>query len=134
MTWTHKSHDNGWVTAQETITTVQDQSTAHYTSAIDFLPPDQDFMIVATANNLSDSGRIDLYVASESAGTYAVLKTKIIQNLDNATKAAWYDVSSNGIGAFNKLAFIPDGAQDADDTIKMTIYYRSPLLNKYEGR
>jgi hypothetical protein len=134
MTWTHKSHDNGWVTAQETITTVQDQSTVHLTSEIDFLPPDQDFLVTATANNLSDSGRIDLYVAAESGGTYVALKTKIIQNLDNSTKSAWYDVSSYGIGAYNKLGFYPDGAQDADDTIQMTVYYRDPRLNKNEGR
>jgi hypothetical protein len=132
MSWEKLSLNNGWIKASETITTVQDQTTAHYTSAIDFLPPDQDFLIVATANDLSDSGRIDLYVAATSGGTYAALKTKIIQNLDNATKAAWYDTSANGIGAYNKLAFIPDGAQDADDTIAISIFYKSQGLKKVE--
>lgn len=133
MTWTHKSHANGWVSASETITTVQDQTTAHSSSVIDFLPPDQDFLIICTANDLSDSGSIDLYVSATSGGTYTALRTGIITPVDNNTKATWYDVSTYGIGAFNKLAFLPDGAQDADDTVTLTIFYKNYRLNAKSG-
>ena len=130
MSWSFKSHENGWVSASETITTVQDQSTVHYSSEIDFLPPDQDFLIVCTANDLSDSGSIDLYVSATSGGTYTALKTGIITPVDNNTSAAWYDVSSSGLGAFNKLGFVPDGAQDAGDTVTLTVFYRDYRRNQ----
>ena len=123
MSWTKSSVGNGWCKATETITTVQDQSTAHYTSEIDFLPPDKDFLVLATANDLSDSGHLDMYVAASSGGTFASLKASFMCSLDNNTKAKWYDVSSYGIGPYAKIAFAPDGAQDASDTIAVTIMY-----------
>ena len=133
MAWVHKSLGNGWTKATETITTVQDQATVHHSSVVDFLPPDQDFLVIATANDLSDSGAIDLYVSATSGGTYTALKTGIITPVDNNTSAAWYDVSTNGLGAYNKISFMPDGAQDASDTITITLMYKAYDQDAFKG-
>ena len=133
MTWSQKSLNNGWVRAHERLTTIQDSAADISSSVIDFLPPDQDFLVICTANNLSDSGAIELHVSATSAGTYTPLVESIITPVDNNTKAYWYDVSSKGLGAYNKLVFGPDGAQDASDTIDLYIFYKNYRLNAKSG-
>jgi hypothetical protein len=133
MVWDFKSCGVGWVRAHEQLTTTQDSTSDISSSVIDFLPPDQDFLIVCTANNLSDSGAIELHVSATSAGTYTPLVESLITPVDNNTTVKFYDVSTYGLGAYNKLIFGPDGAQDADDTIDLYIFYKNYRLNAKSG-
>ena len=93
-------------------------------SAIDFIPPGTDFVVIANygATDLSSDADIAIKVQPISkTGTYGLLKDDLIASIDEVVAAAVYDVSSYGEAPYYKVFVDSDGVQKSADTVDIAI-------------
>ncbi len=127
MAWTGTTEGHyGVYTETLTVETSDAAGQDLTSSAIDFIPPGTDFVILANtgATNLSSDADVAIKVASTSDGTYALLKDDLITSIDNKVAAAFYDVSAYGEAPYYKIFIDSDGVQKKTDTIGLTILVR----------
>lgn len=125
MAWSSGRTVNGYAVYEETLTWSTSDSAGQdlTSSAIDFIPPGKDFVVLANtgATNTSSDADIAVKVCLTSGGTYGLLKDDLITALDTVVAAAVYDISANGEAPYYKLFVDSDGVQKKTDTIGLAI-------------
>ena len=100
---------NGYTLATEVVTFGAGTTDEQFTSAIEFIGKDKDFM-VAVDDGTGTTIAFDVHVNVSFDGTnYYEIKSDLIANVAaNGTAAALYDVSANGAAPYYKIAVEKD--------------------------
>jgi len=128
MAWKKYTIDrNGvkWLIATETLTWSSSAAGGQDLtgSAIDFLVPGKDFILMSNtgATSLSSDADIDIKCTYTSSGTYSVLVSDAEATATNAVHTYFYDVSAVGEAPYLRVFVDSAGVQKKKDTIAFAI-------------
>jgi len=128
MAWTKNTVQRGnasYIVATETLTVATSDVAGEdlTSSVINWIPPNQDFVVISNtgATDLSSDADVAVHVCATSGGTYVLLKDDLETTIDAAVKSSVYDVSANGEAPFYKIVIDSDGVQKKTDTVGLAV-------------
>ena len=142
MAWTKKTANNYFI-AYETVALGSGlgATASRYSSEIDFIPPNTDFIVISNSagTDLSGSASDQLYIAHTSGGTfYRLLNTlrdanyahdtnqgTSFRDLDNTVRMRYVDVSYIGGAPYYKLRVLHAAQESSSNTITFYVMFPS---------